>query len=51
MSATAIAVDDLAILEQLVVRHEVCREVVPIWNVPVGGGLGFEVDLFSVLRV
>lgn len=50
MSSAAVAADDVAILKQLVVRHKVCWEVVPIWHVPLGGGkvkIGFEVDLFG----
>ena len=50
MSSAAVAADDVAVLKQLVVRHKVCWEVVPIWNVPRGGGqvkIGFEVDLFG----
>jgi hypothetical protein len=50
MSGAAVAADDVAVLKQLVVRHKVCWEVVPIWHVPLGGEkvkIGFEVDLFG----
>jgi len=42
--------DDGAALKQLVGRHKVCWEVVPIWHIPRPGErvkIGFEVDLFG----
>lgn len=50
MSGAVVAADDVAVLKQLVVRHKVCWEVVPIWHVPLGGRkvkIGFEVELFG----
>jgi len=50
MSGAVVAADDIAVLKQLVVRHKVCWEVVPIWHVPLGGRkvkIGFEVELFG----
>jgi len=50
MNGLAAAADDVASLKELVARHKVCWEVVPIWNVQLGGGqvkTGFEVDLFG----
>jgi hypothetical protein len=50
MNGSVALADDAAVLKQLVVRHKVCWEVVPIWHVPPGGGqvkIGFEVDLYG----
>ena len=50
MSRVAATADDAAALKQLVERHKVCWEVVPIWHVPRSGErvkIGFEIDLFG----
>jgi hypothetical protein len=42
--------EESSFLKQLVTRHQVCWEVMPIWHVPLGGRsvkIGFEVDLFG----
>ena len=47
---TSAASDDLTALRDLVVRHKVCWEVVPIWHIPRPGErvkIGFELDLLG----
>lgn len=50
MNGAVAAPDELAALKDLVVRHKVCWEVVPIWHIPHPGErmkIGVEVDLYG----
>ena len=47
MSGAVATAAEVAALKDLVVRHKVCWEVVPIWHIPRPGErvkIGFEVD-------